>query len=76
MKKVIKKIGMMISTIVCIGMIVSQPMQIFASQNVSEINEKVDLSQESVQNFLDEYFPRKMEEYHVPGGCDCCCKRK
>lgn len=76
-----KKMRNVISMIVCIGMIMLQPMQIFAAQNVSEINgevdlprenvsemnEELDLSQKNIQNFLNEYFPRKMEEYHVPG---------
>lgn len=66
-RNVMKKMRNVISTIVCIGVMMSQPVQIWAAQKVPERNQEVDLSEENIQKFLDEYFPSKMEEYHVPG---------
>lgn len=67
MKNVIKRMKTMINIIVCIGILVSQPMQTFAYQKVHEKKSVVDLSQENIQEFIDEYFQKKMDEYHVPG---------
>lgn len=67
MKNVIKKIETMINIMVCIGILFSLPMQTFADQKVHEKKSVVALSQENIQEFCDEYFQEKMDEYHVPG---------
>lgn len=67
MKKIIKKMSTIVSMIVCMGMVLSQSLQVSAMPKEYEEDPVMDLSRENVQEFLDEYFQKKMEEYHVPG---------
>lgn len=63
----IKKVRNIIGIVISIGLMLSQPMLIFATEKEQTIKGSTEITEENLQEFLKDYFPEKMEQYHVPG---------